>query len=188
MSPRPLILAVDEAWTPDRWLALDDVFTLYSRGLVGYTLGETAVTLRGGTNAKTGKQSILEVGSILVVDTKGHRQAYDWVPSFTRDLLMRRDRHLCAYCGETFKDKDLTVEHIHPESRGGKLTWMNTVSACKLCNARKADRTPEEARMPLLYVPYVPNRFEDLIVRNRNILSDQMEFLKSRVPKHSRLV
>jgi hypothetical protein len=188
MSHRPLILAVDQAWTPDRWLALEDVFTLYARGLVDYTIGETAVTLRGGTNAKTGKQSILEVGSILVVNTKGHSTPYDWVPSVTRDLLMRRDRHLCAYCGQTFKDKDLTIEHVHPESRGGKLTWTNIVAACKPCNHRKADRTPEEARMPLLYVPYVPNRFEDLIVRNRSILADQMEFLAQRVPKHSRLV
>lgn len=42
--------------------------------------------------------------------------------------------------------------------------------------------------MPLLFVPYVPNRFEQLIIENRNCLADQMEFLIQRVPKHSRLI
>jgi 5-methylcytosine-specific restriction endonuclease McrA len=32
------------------------------------------------------------------------------------------------------------------------------VAACKACNNRKANRTPEAARMKLHYVPYVPNR------------------------------
>jgi hypothetical protein len=41
--------------------------------------------------------------------------------------------------------------------------------------------------MPLLYLPYVPNRHEHMILQNRRILADQMEYLMARVPKHSRL-
>jgi hypothetical protein len=41
--------------------------------------------------------------------------------------------------------------------------------------------------MPLLYVPYVPNRHEAFILSNRKILADQMEFLLRGVPRHSRL-
>jgi len=52
------------------------------------------------------------------------------------------------------------------------------VTACKRCNARKGSHTPEEARMPLLAIPYVPNLAEYLVLRNRRILGDQMEFLK----------
>ena len=188
MSPRAQILAVDSAWTPSRWLKWDDVLNLYSRGLVDYGVGETAFTLRGGVNAKTGKQSLLEVGSILVINTRGRLTPYDFVPSFSRELLIRRDRHTCAYCGGVFRDKDLTKEHIYPASRGGANSWTNIVAACKPCNNRKDNRTPEEARMPLLYVPYVPNLFEDLLVQNRNILADQHDFLRSRLPKHSRLL
>jgi hypothetical protein len=41
--------------------------------------------------------------------------------------------------------------------------------------------------MPLIYAPYVPNRHEHLILQNRRILHDQMEYLMARVPRHSRL-
>jgi 5-methylcytosine-specific restriction endonuclease McrA len=65
---------------------------------------------------------------------------------------------------------------------------MNVVTACRGCNVRKANRTPEEAKMPLIYAPYVPNRFEGFILRNRRILTDQMQFLLASVPRHSRLL
>jgi len=63
----------------------------------------------------------------------------------------------------------------------------NLVAACKACNNRKADRTPEAAGMKLHYVPYVPNRYEAFILSNRKILADQMEFLLQGVPKSSRM-
>ena len=43
------------------------------------------------------------------------------------------------------------------------------------------------ARMPLLYLPYIPNRYEHLILQNRRILQNQMDYLMAKVPKHSRL-
>jgi len=58
---------------------------------------------------------------------------------------------------------------------------------CRACNHRKGPRTPEQARMPLLYAPYVPSIWEDFILRNRRILVDQMEFLRMHVPRGSRL-
>lgn len=182
------ILAVDKAYTPDRWLDLKEAFGLISRGLVQTTLGETAMVLRGGINARTGKQSILELGSILVIDTK------DWVVNdfnyapLDSDLLFARDKHVCAYCGNAFKKQQLTMDHIKPASHGGATSWTNLVTACGGCNQRKANRTPQKAGMELLYVPYRPNRFEWLILKNRHVLADQMEFLLSGVPKHSRLL
>ena len=62
------------------------------------------------------------------------------------------------------------------------------VTACRPCNHRKGPRTPEQAHMPLLYAPYVPSLWEDFILRNRRILTDQMEFLMAHVPKSSRLL
>ena len=188
MFSRARVLVVDKSWTPEKWVGWDEALSLQIRGLVDYPIGENVVTLRGGFNAVTGKQSVLELSTILVVDTKGHKTPFDWVPAVSKELLFGRDRYTCAYCGHTFKEKDLTMEHITPKSKGGKDSWMNLVAACRSCNGRKEDRTPEEARMPLLYVPYVPNRFEKMIVENRSILADQMEFLLSKVPKHSRFI
>ena len=72
----------------------------------------------------------------------------------------------------------LTRDHVKPVSRGGGNHWLNVVTACKRCNTRKGSKTPEEASMPLLAIPYVPNVAEYLVLRNRRILGDQMEFLK----------
>ena len=64
---------------------------------------------------------------------------------------------------------------------------MNLVTACAVCNGRKADRTPEEAGMPLLYLPYVPTRFESFLLEGRHIRGDVHDWLAARLPKHSRL-
>jgi 5-methylcytosine-specific restriction endonuclease McrA len=94
---------------------------------------------------------------------------------------------VCAYCGGHFHETELTREHITPLAQRGRDHWMNVVTACRACNHRKSDRTPEQARMPLLYAPYVPSLWEDFILRNRRILADQMEFLMAHLPRNSRL-
>jgi len=68
---------------------------------------------------------------------------------WTRTRMLQRDHYTCGYCGE----KGNTVDHIFPRSRGGKFTWENTITACRKCNGEKADRTPEEAGMKLLFEP-----------------------------------
>ena len=70
-----------------------------------------------------------------------------------------------------------------PRSRGGGDDWENVVTACKPCNARKDNMTIKEAErigIRLLAVPYRPNLAEGLILQNRNILADQMQFLSAR--------
>ena len=182
-----LILAVDKAYNPDRWIGAQTAMNLISRGVVQNSLGETAMTLRGGINAATGKQSIMEVGSILVIDTKEFTvRDFQYAP-LERSLLFQRDRCVCAYCAQTFKPANLEAEHVTPECQGGPTTWENLVTACHWCNQLKAGRTPEQAKMPLAYLPYRPSRFEFLILKNRRILADQMDFLMQRVPENSRL-
>ncbi|PCC45845.1 hypothetical protein CIK64_14060 [Brevibacterium aurantiacum] len=71
---------------------------------------------------------------------------------YSRRALAIRDRGRCGYCGGLGD----TMDHIMPKSRGGPASWTNAVLACRACNGRKADRTPEEAGMPLLVAPYAP--------------------------------
>ena len=71
----------------------------------------------------------------------------------TRKNIMKRDRHICQYCGVR---SDLTLDHVMPKSRGGKDTWENLVTACNKCNVKKGNRTPDEAKMPLKTAPYRP--------------------------------
>ena len=72
----------------------------------------------------------------------------------SRKNVMRRDRFTCQYCGG--RDK-LTIDHVHPKSRGGRDTWTNLVAACMDCNNRKGNRTPKEAGMPLVRQPFTPS-------------------------------
>ena len=104
----------------------------------------------------------------------------------SRKEIFARDGWRCVYCGRV--TRDLTLDHVLPRHRGGPHTWENLVAACRACNHRKSDRTPEQAHMPLLYTPYVPSLWEDFILRNRRILADQMEFLMTHLPKSSRVM
>lgn len=71
----------------------------------------------------------------------------------TRQNIFKRDGHKCQYCGT---HEDLTLDHVMPKSRGGKSSWDNLVTACRRCNAKKGDYTPEEATMLLKQKPYKP--------------------------------
>ena len=70
-----------------------------------------------------------------------------------RHRILARDHYRCQYCGKRGTAFDLTLDHILPKSRGGRTISENLVSACQACNGRKGNRTPEEARMPLLTNP-----------------------------------
>ena len=86
--------------------------------------------------------------------------SYDRLPTsavtFSRRNVFKRDRFTCQYCGRQPGSDELTIDHVLPRSRGGSLSWENCVLACIDCNARKADRTPQQARMPLRRQPVRP--------------------------------
>lgn len=87
-------------------------------------------------------------------------------PPFTRRNLLLRDMYICQYCGQQSylqdqkKGKTLTLDHVHPKSRGGPKSWENIVASCAPCNVKKANRTPKEAGMALKYKPYQPTMRE----------------------------
>lgn len=182
------ILVLDVAGTPVRWVDHESAAGYYASGKVRWELGNDRIVLRGGINREHGRRSELEIAAIIAIDGPRWRvRGTEDRPALSRSMVFARDRHVCAYCGGRFGGSALEMEHVIPSSRGGRTVWQNVVSACRACNQRKGNRTPESAGMPLLYVPYVPNRHEAFILANRRILSDQMTFLLAGVPRHSRL-
>src|SRR4029079_12510610 len=153
--------------------------------MVSWSLGGVVREFRGGYQ-RDGSRSRIATKSILAIKGSAGR-AHSHPPSLTNPMLCARDRQLCAYCGRRFLYRELSRDHIVPMSRGRRDTWMNSVTACRSCNTCKGNRALEQANMPLLYVPYVPNRHEHFILRNRRILADQMEYLLVGVPRTSRL-
>jgi len=71
---------------------------------------------------------------------------------FSRKNIFIRDGHRCMYI-HCWNHKDLTIDHIIPKSRGGKTTFENCVTCCRLCNWNKGNRTPSEAGMKLREQP-----------------------------------
>lgn len=182
------VLQLDITGQPQAWISIEQAAGHVARRCVAWSLGASPLAvLRGGTNVLSGRQSRLEVPAILALGGQSRLNLFDVIPSFNKTKLIRRDRQTCAYCGARQELRSLTVDHILPASRGGPLDWMNTVAACRACNARKADRTPEEAGMPLLFTPYVPSRFEDFLLKGRRIRADVHEWLAARLPRESRL-
>src|SRR6266581_4379881 len=75
---------------------------------------------------------------------------------FSRLAIFRRDRYCCQYCGVVLGEELLTVDHVLPKSRGGLKSWTNMVTSCKSCNTFKNNRTPEEAGIKLIQIPFMP--------------------------------
>lgn len=182
------VLQLDITGLPQAWISVEQAACLVATDAVVWSAGDQPLAvMRGGVNTATGRQSVLAVPPIVALRGASRINLFDVVPTFGKGKLLKRDRHTCAYCGVVLDHRALTVDHIVPASRGGALSWMNTVAACRACNSRKADRTPDEARMPLLFAPFVPSRFEDFILKGRHIRADVHDWLTARLPKGSRL-
>lgn len=180
------ILIIDSHGQPVRWALMTRAARYYASGKVITELGENLFGMVGGVQEATGTRSEFVTSSIVMIRGR-HRIPYGHAHvGLTKHRLFVRDRQTCAYCATRFTEADLTVEHIVPVSRGGLHEWTNVVTACRSCNTRKGNRRPEEANMPLIYVPYAVCRNEGFILSNRRILADQMTFLQASLPRHSR--
>ncbi|MEX2963486.1 HNH endonuclease [Microbulbifer sp. TYP-18] len=171
------VLYLDAAGMPQSWMRLEEAARLYAKDQVLWELGTFTTVLRGGTR-RCGTRSELAVASVIAgrgIQGRSFRKT----PTLTNANLFARDQYLCLYCGDKFPARALTRDHIIPTSRGGANSWENTCAACRRCNNVKAARTPEEAKMELLALPFTPNRFEALLLQGRNIIVDQMEYLRA---------
>ncbi len=182
----PLILTLDNAGRPISWINWQEAVTLYVREQVAWTASEARIRILGGTCQRTGLQSYIDLSTIIAVRGALAKHNKDITPALTNRALFERDRHTCLYCGDHFKTSLLTRDHVKPRAQGGRDVWSNVVTACKACNVRKGCLTPHQAHMPLLALPYIPNKAEAMILSNRRILADQMDFLRNHVPRERR--
>jgi len=183
----PLILRLDAYGKPVRWIPWQEAACCYSRDMVAWIAGTQRFTLHGGQSRATGRQSLIEINSIIAIRGEHQRRHQESIPPLNNAELFRRDHYTCLYCGQSSQEGALTRDHVIPLSRGGLDGWSNVVTACRRCNTHKAHRTPDEAGLHLLAIPYVPNLAEYLVLRNRRILADQMEFLAAQFhPQRSR--
>ena len=184
------VLRTDAAGMPIDWISYKDAARCYHAGLVLYSCGNLIYRVRGGVSGLTGLQSVIEVSSIIATPSEAQSRLHHlptYTPPLTNKTLFSRDDYVCMYCGNAFGRGDLSRDHVRPVSQCGENIWSNVVTACKRCNNFKAGRTPEQAGMQLIAVPFMPTHAEYVYLRGRRVLADQMAFLKAHFPRTSPL-
>lgn len=178
------ILRLNAAGHPLEWIDWQLAVCLYARDLVSWSLGGVVRKIHGGHSRLSGRRSYIEVPAIMACG--GARLAPMKVcPPLTNPALFLRDNHQCLYCGRYFDKRDLSRDHVHPRSLGGRDRWENVVAACKRCNQRKSNWLLEDIDMELIALPYRPNAAEYLALTNGpRIRADQVEYLR---PQFSQL-
>jgi hypothetical protein len=63
------------------------------------------------------------------------------VSAALRAQIDEADRRRCCYCwtSEANSGIPMTIDHIHPISKGGETSFENVCFACRTCNEFKAD-------------------------------------------------
>lgn len=180
------ILRLNAGGFPLEWLHWKQAVCLYARDMVCWSSGGVVRTVYGGRSRFDGLRSCMELPAIIA--THGSRLFPPvTTPLLTNTALFARDNHQCMYCGHFFESPDLSRDHVHPTSRGGKDKWENVVASCKRCNQRKSNFFLSEISMELLALPYQPNTAEYLaLINNGRIRGDQMEFLSRQFSKKYR--
>ena len=109
---------------------------------------------------------------MLYYITRGRKRV-----ALTKKNVLLRDDYRCGYCGRPIDNRSATVDHVTPKSAGGKSIWTNLVAACGECNARKRNRTPEEARMPLRIKPAKPRYIPFVVVKRHTATHEWARYL-----------
>lgn len=110
------------------------------------------------------------VPSVLRLLTTVPWKAHMGHARFSRKNVMIRDNNECQYCGKKV-NKNATIDHVIPVSRGGKSEYTNCVTSCHECNNGKANRTPSEAGLKLKHRPKNPS----FMTANRTFLDNPPE-------------
>lgn len=146
------VLLLNADYSPLTVEPLDKAIALVYKGKVDIVTSVDGITLRS-------QSFTLECPSVIRL------KRYQRVPrrqaTWRAAAVKKRDNYTCIFCGTKLSAADATIDHIVPRSRlkrEGKVynTWTNTACACRKCQTRKGDKTPEEAGMKLLWVPAIP--------------------------------
>lgn len=184
------VLRTDVAGMPLEWIDYREAVRLYHSGQVAYSCGTELYTVFGGYSAASGSRSMIAVNSIIATNGTGQGLAFvrdRYVPPLNNRTLFKRDANLCLYCAMPFQTRELTRDHITPLSQGGLDVWGNVATACRRCNNHKGGRTPEQAGMQLIAVPFTPTYAEYIYLKGRRVLADQMQYLLAHIPRSSPL-
>lgn len=126
----------------------------WQKALILWLQGKVEVLEYHNVFARSARHSF-QLPSVLRLKSYVRPRRYGTV-RFCRENVYIRDNFTCQYCGRRHPPRHLTLDHVIPASKKGPKSWTNVVTACRECNQRKANRTPQTANMPLLNEPTMP--------------------------------
>jgi 5-methylcytosine-specific restriction endonuclease McrA len=113
-----------------------------------FTNWKRAIVLLFKEKAKLITKRVIRLVSYVRIPFNQGKSSY---PS--RSLIYKRDDYECQYCRS---EKNLTIDHVIPRSRGGQDTWENLVACCSKCNLKKGNLLLSETSMTLKKKPEAP--------------------------------
>lgn len=143
--------------------------TSFQRGFILVDKGKAEIVKSDDNPIMSGFKSYVRP---LIIRLLNYIKYHTKTLKINRNRIYRRDNYQCVYCGSR---KELTLDHVIPKSRGGLNDWTNLVTSCSKCNIKKADRTPDEAKMKMKQEPYIPT----LIDENKIVKSIWEEYQNS---------
>lgn len=129
--------------------------TSYQRGVILVIKGKAEVIKSDVNPILSGIKSYVRP---LIIRLLNYIRYHSKTLKINRNRVFKRDNYQCVYCGSK---KELTLDHVIPKSKGGKNEWTNLVTSCSKCNIKKADRTPDQAKMKMSHNPYVPTLIDE---------------------------
>jgi 5-methylcytosine-specific restriction endonuclease McrA len=72
-----------------------------------------------------------------------HQKGGKWCRRSTRLAIYMRDGFKCLLCGADLHDvepREITLDHVIPQSKGGTNHPSNLATACNRCNCSKQDK------------------------------------------------
>ena len=141
------VLKLDSAFKPIELISWEEAFLL--------TWLKKAYAVEYSDKWVHSAQKTFQIPSVIVlfryIDEK-----FFTLPCTRKNVLLR-DENRCQYCANRFREKDLTIDHVIPKSKGGSSRWTNVVAACKPCNQKKRDFLVENAPVSLIRLPKKPS-------------------------------
>lgn len=78
---------------------------------------------------------------------RGNKKSGNWITPKKRLAIYLRDGFTCLYCDTDLAklylsqwQRDITLDHLIPESKGGLNIATNLVTACRSCNSARQDK------------------------------------------------
>ena len=75
----------------------------------------------------------------------------------SKEAIWIRDGGVDQYTGKRLKRNDGTIDHVLPQSKGGKDTWENLVLTDKKINSEKGNQLNHEVGLRLIRQPKAPS-------------------------------